>query len=131
MPEKLKTFIYIITPLFMIFLAWVIHVIVAHNVSSDQNTIRILNLALNAISFLIQGVVMAAIARCVLDNANIQMILSAGICIILFIIFFNISAVSFSFIPESVDDFLADYGYLSFIWSGIYCHNFIASYRRA
>lgn len=131
MPEKIKTFLYTIAPLVMLFFAWVIDVIVNHNVTSDNSTTRVLYLTLNCFAFLIQGLIMAITIKTQLKNASRQMIISGCLGIVLFIVFFNLTALSFDTIPDSINDFLSDYNYLAFIWSGIYFFNFIASYKRA
>lgn len=131
MPEKFKTFLYTIAPVVMLFFAWVIDVIVNHNVTSDNNTTRVLYLTLNCFAFLFQGLIMATAVKTKLKNASLQMIISGCIAIVLFMAFFNLTALSFDSIPDSINDFLSDYNYLAFIWSGIYFFNFIASYKRA
>ena len=114
----------------MLFIAWIIHVIVAHNITTSIASTRVMYLLINGIGFLFQALVMGVIIDTRLNDTNIQMILAAAISILLFLIFFNISALSFSFIPESVDDFLSDYGYLGYLWSGIYLYSFIKNYRQ-
>lgn len=131
MSDKLKTILYTLTPLLMLFLAWIIDVIVNHNVTSDNNTTRVLYLTLNCFAFLIQGLIMALTVKTELKNAIPQMIISGCLAILLFIIFFNLTALSFDSIPESISDFLSDYNYLAFIWSGVYFFNFFSSYKRA
>jgi hypothetical protein len=126
MSTKLRAFLYTVGPLVMIFVEWIIYVIVSHNLTSSDHTTRILYLLINCLSFTLQGL---AIAGCIKlkheDFLNLHMILSACLGIFLFMVFFNITAVNITYLPETVVDFIADESYLGFIWAGAYFYNLI------
>lgn len=126
MSTKLKLFLYTITPFVMLFFQWIIYVLVAHNMTAEASTTRVLYLLLNCISFLIQGLMMLFISHIDYEDLiNSHLLLSSIIAVILFLGTFNLLAVHYSFIPDTIDDFLISYGYLPIIWAGCYTYNAI------
>lgn len=108
----------------MLFFQWIIYVLVAHNITADASTTRVLYLLLNCISFLIQGLIMLFISHIDYEDLiNSHLLLSSIIAVILFLGTFNLLAVHYSFIPDTIDDFLISYGYLPIIWAGCYTYN--------
>lgn len=130
MSNKLKLFFYTLAPFLMLFFQWIIYVLVTHNISSSQSATRVLYLLLNCLSFVIQGLIMILCSQLDIENINAHMLISAIVAIILFLVIFNLLAVSYNFIPETIDDFILDYGYLGLIWAGSYTYNFLSDFKR-
>ncbi len=126
MNTKLRAFLYTVGPFVMIFVEWIFYVIVSHNLETSESSTRIIYLLINCLSFTLQGL---AIAGCIHlkhdDYMNLHMILSACIGILIFMVFFNLTAVNVTFLPSSIVDFIADESYLGFIWAGAYFYNLI------
>ena len=103
MSTKLKLFLYTITPFVMLFFQWIIYVLVAHNITADASTTRVLYLLLNCISFLIQGLMMLFISHIDYEDLiNSHLLLSSIIAVILFLGTFNLleqSIIASSLIP--------------------------------